>query len=127
MNVAAACGVCANIKAESNFNTGAVGDKGTSFGICQWHAGRGDRMKNVAGPNWATNLTGQLTYLWFELNNSYAGVLNSLKKCPNSELGARQAANVFVRDFERPAHPDTASIKRQATAATYYKLVVQQL
>lgn len=45
LNAAAGIGVAANIKHESNFRTSAVGDNGTSFGICQWHLGRGEAMK----------------------------------------------------------------------------------
>ena len=127
LNPAAACGVCANIKAESNFNTAAVGDKGTSFGICQWHNNRGTSMKRIAGDNWSTNLTGQLNYLWFELCNSYKSVLNGLKACPYSLEGARQAADIFVRKFEVPANVDTASLRRQATAEAYFKLIINQL
>lgn len=39
LNIAGAVGVVTNIAAESAFKTGALGDGGTSFGICQWHAG----------------------------------------------------------------------------------------
>ena len=43
-NTAAACGVLANIEAESGFNPNIYGDGGTSYGICQWHA---ERMTNL--------------------------------------------------------------------------------
>ena len=39
-NHAAACGVLANIQYESGANPGAVGDGGTSYGLCQWHNSR---------------------------------------------------------------------------------------
>lgn len=35
LNVAAACGILANIYKESSFNPNALGDNGTSYGICQ--------------------------------------------------------------------------------------------
>ena len=121
LNAAAAIGICGNIKAESNFNTAAVGDNGTSFGICQWHAGRGSAMKNKAGSNWDSNLTGQLDYLWHELKNSYkSSVLNPLKKVENSKSGCKKAADIFVRHFEIPANVDEQSKKRQANAADYW-------
>ena len=127
LNDAAACGILGNIKAESNFRTGAIGDKGTSFGICQWHNNRGTAMKNMAGANWDTNLSGQLTYLWFELCNGYRDkVLIPLQNVPNSVEGTRQAADVFVRKFEVPANVDESSKKRQANAVAYYNLLVTQ-
>lgn len=120
LNAAAACGVAGNIYYESSFNTAAVGDSGTSFGICQWHEGRGTAMKNYVGSNWASNLTGQLDYLWYELNQSYQGTLNHLKSVPNTDAGARSAADYFVRHFEIPASVDSESVKRQAKASEYF-------
>lgn len=128
LNAAASCGVVANIYHESGFNTAAVGDNGTSFGLCQWHLSRGDRMKQMAGADWATDLTGQLNYLWYELNHSYTSVLAQLRAVPNSLSGARQAADVFVRRFEIPANVDNESLKRQDTAESYWsKLIIQQI
>lgn len=37
LNAAAASGILANIEKESAFDPNALGDNGTSFGICQWH------------------------------------------------------------------------------------------
>lgn len=128
LNAAAACGICGNIKHESNFNTAAVGDYGTSFGICQWHYGRGDRMKQMAGSGWANNLTGQLDYLWSELQSGYsASTLQPIQAVPNTEQGARQAADIFVRNFEIPADVDNESLKRQATAAGFFASVTIQM
>ena len=127
LNPAIACGICANIKAESNFRTGAKGDKNTSFGICQWHKGRGEAMKNMVGEGWENNLSGQLDYLWSELCGSYKFVLNSLSGCPNTVEGAKQAADIFVRKFEVPSNVDAASTKRQISAAEYYNKIIIQL
>ena len=127
LNAAAGVGIAANIKHESNFRTSAVGDNGTSFGICQWHLGRGDRMKKMAGPNWQNNFTGQLDYLYYELCNSYKGVLQSLQSVPNNEDGAKKAADVFVRKFEIPSNVDKNSIIRQNSASDYWKQIVPQL
>lgn len=128
LNAAAACGICGNIRHESNFNTAAIGDYGTSFGICQWHYGRGDRMKQMAGSNWANNLTGQLDYLWSELQSGYStSTLQPIYTVPNTEQGARQAADIFVRNFEIPADVDNESLKRQDTAAAFFNKVVLQM
>lgn len=123
LNNAAACGICGNIKSESDFNTAAIGDHGTSFGICQWHNERGTAMKSMAGSNWANNLTGQLNYLWQELSTNYSSVLSSLRSVPNTEAGARQAADVFVRKFEIPANVNAQSQIRQKQAAEYFNKI----
>lgn len=122
LNAAAACGIAGNIKHESNFNTAAVGDYNTSFGICQWHLTRGTNMKNACGSNWRTNLTGQLDFLWSELNGGYkSSVLVPLQGVANTEAGCKQAADVFVRKFEIPANVNNESLNRQATAVSYFK------
>lgn len=122
LNAAAACGIAGNINHESNFNTAAVGDYNTSFGICQWHLTRGTNMKNACGSNWRTNLTGQLDFLWSELNGGYrSSVLVPLQGVANTEAGCKKAADVFVRKFEIPANVDNESLNRQATAVSYFK------
>lgn len=123
LNSAAACGVAGNIAYESNFNPGAVGDGGSSFGICQWHDGRGTAMKNYVGSNWANNLSKQLEYLWYDLEHNYSGVLSHLKSVPDTEAGAKSAADYFVRHFEVPADIAGETIKRQAKAVEYFKKV----
>lgn len=125
LNAAAACGIAGNIEHESGFRTDAVGDGGTSFGICQWHNERGSAMKRVAGSNWSTNLTGQLDYLWQELNSGYkSSTLSPLQSVPNTADGCRRAADVFVRKFEVPSDVDRKSLERQATASAYFSKVV---
>lgn len=125
LNNAAACGICGNIKFESGFRTEAIGDNGTSVGICQWHNERGAAMIRMAGiSNWSNNLTGQLNYLWYELETSYSSVLEGLKSVENTEEGAKKAADIFVRRFEIPANVDSESIKRQEAAAEYFNQIV---
>ena len=65
LNNAGACGVLANIEAESNFNPNLYGDGGDSYGICQWNLSRFDNLIsfcNKNGYNWKT-LNGQLYFL----------------------------------------------------------------
>lgn len=129
LSAAVACGIAGNIKHESDFNTAAVGDNGTSFGICQWHYDRGVRMKQMAGAGWANNLTGQLDFLWYELqsDSQLNAMLGQLQKLPDNSSGAQQAADIFVRKFERPADPETESIKRQASALQFYNSITVQM
>ncbi len=70
LNTAAACGILANIYCESGFRTNAIGDGGSSVGICQWHNGRWTNLKNYAPDDWQT-LEGQLRFMKKELRTGY--------------------------------------------------------
>ena len=105
LNAAAACGILANIRGESGGNPSLVGtaDAYGSIGICQWTFGRKTALLNFVNGNWRDNLSGQLDFLWHELNGSYRNsVLIPLQNEPNTEAGARDAAFVFVSKFEIP-------------------------
>jgi Phage tail lysozyme len=45
----AAAVMAGNVQVESGFNTGSIGDGGTSFGLAQWHNDRARRLKALAG------------------------------------------------------------------------------
>lgn len=130
LNTAAAVGFIANIEAESSFNTACRGDKEngvyTSFGICQWHNKRGKAMMDMAGPNWANNLTGQLDYLWSELQTDYykTRVLNPLLEVPNTLVGAQDAAEIVVRKFEVPNDMEGAVGRRRNAATRFWNQIV---
>lgn len=105
LNAAAACGILANIRGESGGNPSLVGtaDAYGSIGICQWTFGRKIALLNFVNGNWRNNLSGQLDFLWHELNGSYKNsVLIPLQNEPNTEAGARDAAFIFVSKFEIP-------------------------
>ena len=98
---AQAAGIAGNLLFESGFNPNAVGDGGTSFGIAQWHSGRGDAMKAYCTSHGysTTSFKGQLEYLWSELNGSESGALGRLR----STSSAYDAGIAFERYYERPA------------------------
>lgn len=125
LNNAAACGICGNIKHESSFRTECIGDNGTSFGLCQWNNERGTAMKRMAGSNWSNNITGQLDYLWYELETQYSSLLENLKSVDNTESGCQEAADMFVRQFESPANVDYQSKIRQDSALEYFNQITQ--
>ena len=95
-----ATGVVGNLIQESGLRTGAVGDGGTSFGIAQWHKGRGDALKKFA-------ISKGMSYLDIELQKmfllkemkTYGSMMKKLKD-PNVTI--MDAARVFMTDFERP-------------------------
>ena len=122
LNQAAACGVLANIYYESNFNPHAIGDNGTSYGICQWHLERYTALVafcNNAGLSYGS-VEGQLRFLEYELRTSYPGVLNHLLSVPNTPEGAFDAGYFWCYHFERPATIQASSVRRGNAAKNSY-------
>ena len=90
--------IMGQVSAESSFNPLAVGDNGTSFGLFQHHAGRGQGLLNaVGGRAGLGNVDAQLDYVWKELLGSENGVLKRLMATTN----VRDATAAAV-GFERP-------------------------
>ena len=84
-------------------------------------------MIQWAGPDWRTNMTGQLEYLWHELTNSYTGVLNVLRSVSNNVEGAMAAAEEFLRHFEVPANMEYNVRVRRQTASELWNQIVPVL
>jgi murein DD-endopeptidase MepM/ murein hydrolase activator NlpD len=105
-----AVGVVSNLLAESGLRTGAVGDKGTSYGIAQWHAGRWDnlnRFAKTAGLD-PSSLDAQSQFLMHELGKKgYAGLMSTLT---NPNVSAYDATAAFMRTFERPANQSETAV-----------------
>lgn len=122
MNLAGALGVAANVRCESNFKIGAIGDGGTSYGICQWHAGRRTNLKNWCAANGLdyTALDGQLWYMKHELETSYSAVLSYIRSVANTADGAYNAAYRWCLKFEIPANTEATSRKRGKIARDTY-------
>ncbi|MFL5320741.1 MAG: phage tail tip lysozyme [Myxococcaceae bacterium] len=112
---AQAAGIAGNLLYESGFNPKAVGDGGTSFGIAQWHFGRGAAMKSwtVSHGYSSTSFKGQLDFLWYELNHSESYALGKLR----SATTAYNAGITFEKYFERPAQINPA---RGSAAQNFY-------
>lgn len=100
LSPAAIAGIEGNLKVESGFNpANNSGDKGTSWGLAQWHLGRRDALVKYAGArgkSW-TDLPTQLDYLWAELNGPYKSTLTALN-APG--ITPEAAAAVFDKKFE---------------------------
>lgn len=122
-NTAAAAGLLANIRAESNFRVNANGDSGRSYGICQWFSARKTRLLNWCegkGYDPAT-LYAQLEFLHYELETYYPKVDRYMKGVSNSANGAYDAAYYFCYNFEAPADRAGQSTSRGNSAQnTYY-------
>ena len=122
LNPAAACAVMANIEAESGFNTNSLGDTGTSFGLCQWHLGRWDRLNEFCAENgYASNsIQGQLYYFQHEIENYYPQVLEVLQTADNSAGGCYDAASYFCQHFEVPDKAEEKGAERGNSAVEKY-------
>ena len=114
---AAAIGVLVNIMYESEFNPRAIGDDGTSFGLCQWHRARWENLVNVctmAGQNWASP-EGQLFFLKYEMEQ-YPVLKAQMNEQPNTPSGAYAAASLFCVTYECPEGAEEAGAFRGAIA-----------
>lgn len=125
-NTAAACGVLANIQAESSFNPAAsvIDTNGlTSYGICQWNGVRFDALKsycNEKGYDY-TSLKGQLKYLKYELQNSEARACSMVKNVENTAEGAWNAGYNWARYFERCAS-ENFEVRGNLARDTYWPI-----
>ena len=122
MPASSACGVIANIEHESNFNPNALGDGGTSYGICQWHnPSRWDQLIafcNDNGYDWET-MDGQLYYLEYEITQggeAYTGIYSVLMSQTDNSLGAYQAGYEWCVRFERPEDAESKAVNRGYSA-----------
>ena len=122
LNHAAACGVLANIQCESNFASTAVGDGGTSYGLCQWHLGRFSALINWCNANGYEyhSIQGQLGYLTCELQGGYASVYQYLLSVPDTAQGAYDAAYYWCKYFEIPSNLEYNSQMRADLAMNLY-------
>lgn len=105
-----ALGILANVQSESNFNSAAIGDKGTSGGLFQHHADRFNGLKAALGQDtWQNNWKGQVDYALSEKpGKSYL---------TKTFASPEQASEWWVRNFEIPAQIDKQVALRNANIA----------
>lgn len=122
LNHAGACGILANIQLESNFNSLALGDGGSSYGICQWHNGRFNNLISYCNGNGFdyNTVEGQLQYLSHELAINYPSVLNYVRNVPDTAQGAYDAAYYWCMHFEVPDHTAERAAQRGNLAKNEY-------
>jgi hypothetical protein len=94
-----ASGIVGNLLAESNLNTGAIGDGGISRGIAQWNRGRLANLQSFARASNAdpNDLFTQLEFVHHELRGPEAAANRNLQRSTDP----RSAALSFI-GFERP-------------------------
>lgn len=106
-------GILANIKSESNFDAGAIGDNGTSGGLFQHHADRFAGMIAAAGGDnqWQQNWKAQIDYALSEP----AGRQYIALRFTSPE----QATEWWTRKFEIPANVDQQVALRQRNLTAF--------
>lgn len=119
--VAGACGILANVQAESGFSTALnSGNNGAASGICQWHPDRWAncvthcKEKNLD----PTTIQGQTSFLIKELQaykDLWALILSA-----EGEQGAYDVAYKMCYEFERPADKEAKSKQRGDMAKAMY-------
>lgn len=106
-----ATGIINNMKYESSFNSGAMGDHDTSGGLFQHHASRFSAMKQYVGEGWQTNWKKQIDFALTE---------SEMKTYLGRNLANAQDASIrFTQDFEKPLHTDSVAQYRAGTAGGY--------
>ena len=117
-NTAIACGILANVEAESNFNPEAVGDGGDAYGLFQWN----DRRSKLFSHTGTTkpSVSQQLSFVKYELNSTETRARNAIEKLPNTAQGAYDAADIFCRLFERPRNSTSEGARRGGIARDKY-------
>lgn len=128
LNAAACIGILGNMYYESSFNPGTSYITATerSYGLCQWNEAAGRSVRRAVGPDWATNISGQIDFLWSELEGM-TGLKSFLDTVPVTESGAMDAAEKFVRIFERPDRMEYNVSIRRAKAKEYWNCNISTL
>lgn len=97
-----ALGLLVNGIRESSLHTSNPGDNGTSDGMFQWHAGRLTRARAALGGNW-NDWRSQIKYALEEEGEPGQEYLQQ------QFSSAQEAADWWMRRWERPAHQDRDS------------------
>lgn len=105
-----AAGLAANIKRESAFNAGAVGDNGKAYGIAQWHPDRqAEFQKKFGKPIQGSTLEEQMAFMHYELTQGNERAAGAKLRGTSS---AAEAAAAVSMHYERPADSAGEAAKR---------------
>lgn len=98
-----ASGLVANFTAESGLNPSVTGDKGTAYGIGQWHPDRQAQFAKLFGiPMTKSTVDQQLAFARWELGNTEKGAQARAAQATT----AAEAGSDYSRYYERPANAD---------------------
>lgn len=99
------------------------GPNGGGYGLAQWtYYTRKQALYNMyksGGYSSIGSLKLACDYLWYELQNSFSGVLSVLK----SATSVREASDKFLHDFENPAdQSESVEATRESMGQKYYDM-----
>ena len=111
----ATAAIMGNIFQESKYNPSAINSSSGASGLCQWYAGRNDKLRSFAasrGTSW-DDLQTQLEFLWTEIGDGgpYNGILQNTINAPSLD----EAVVIWEKGFE--VSGDTASYPTRKAAA----------
>lgn len=116
LNTAAACGIMANIY----YETGFIADiaVGTYYGLFMYYAPLAAELKSWCASNGCdySTVSGQMAFFKYKMENSYQSLLSSLRALSNTADGAYSAADMFCRQFEKPANTSYEANRRGTLA-----------
>lgn len=126
MSPAVACGWLANIQEESQFNPADDrGDDGHAWGLCQWNDRR-QKMVDFVGPDWKTDVVGQLNFIMHELSTSETRTMTALREhaSGNTIQDAYNAGYYICTEYERPENKQSKGRYRGNIAKQFYSDLV---
>lgn len=117
---AQAAGIAANLQGENwNLNPMLSGDRGTAFGIGQWHADRQANFARFAGHSIQNSTRDeQLAFVQWELTHTEAAAGRILRAART----AAEAGAVVAKFYERPRNTARDSAHRAAVAQRMYAI-----
>ena len=128
-NDAVAAALIANVDAESNFETSASGDRGSSYGLYQWHNNRKTNFLNYCKENNldSTDPYVQTKYALYEVKNNpeYKKVYDTITSVPDNREGYIEASKRWTTDFEIPTNKNAKANSRAINGEKYYNNIVQ--
>lgn len=100
-----AAAITGNIAIESQFDTGALGDNGTAFGLMQWRFGRREALERLAAERGVSpnNLDVQLDFATHELRRG--GEHGAFKRAMSEGQSLADRTYLFSKYVERPQDP----------------------
>jgi hypothetical protein len=89
------------------------------YGLVQWCGSRADDLANKYKCGRNCSLNQQLSFLKSELQSTYSGMVSEM----NAARTAGDAANIFMRQFEKPRDPNAEEPGRRKLAEEVYKTI----
>ena len=131
LNMAAACGILANMLCESNFHPECESSSGKYFGMIQWDEAALGVKSWISQQGYDPySVEGQMRFLDYHLQSGgykCDETYETLTSVPNTAEGAYTAGYRFCYDYERPSNKESKSDTRGNIAAQIMYRVYSQV